>query len=327
MLAATVPVSLAGQYQGGDRGVLWALDAQTGKRAWTFDTVASPDLWGDPEINSGGGAWYPPAVDIERGLVYWGIANPAPFPGTPEHPNGSSRPGRNLYTDSVVALHLRTGKLAWYHQAVPHDLFDRDVAHTTISTGTAAQPRELVVATGKLGRVFALEPDTGKLVSDTPVGQHRNDELTELTGPTSVLPGLFGGVLTPPSVADGVMYTAVVNAPSEHEPGKENAFGGAQLGVMPGAVVAVNVATGNVLWDTPITGDPLGATLVLGDLVLTGTFQGQIVALDRATGAVVRTFAAPGGINGWPAATRDTIVWPIGLATPPALVAFRLAPR
>ena len=66
---------------------------------------------------------------------------------------------------------------------------------------------------------------------------------------------------------------------------------------------------------------------MLGDLVLTGTFQGQIVALNRTTGAIVRTFAAPGGINGWPAATRDTIVWPIGMATPPALVAFRLAAR
>jgi glucose dehydrogenase len=66
-------------------------------------------LWGHPEVNSGGGAWYPPVVDVERGLVYAGIANPAPFPGTEEFPNGSSRPGDNLYTDSIVALDIETG--------------------------------------------------------------------------------------------------------------------------------------------------------------------------------------------------------------------------
>ena len=322
-----MPVSLDGQFRAGDRGVLCALDAETGDKVWTFDTVASPDLWGNPEVNSGGGSWYPPSIDVERGLVYWGIANPAPFPGTPEFPNGSSRPGPNLYTDSVVALHVRTGKLAWYHQAIPHDLFDHDLVHTAISPGTAGARRHLVVATGKLGRVIALEPGTGKLVWDTPVGQHRNDDLTELTEPTTVLPGSFGGVLTPPSVADGIVYSAVINAPSVHAPAKEDYFGGAKLGVMPGQVVAVDAATGKIRWDTPIDGDPLGATTVLGDLVFTGTFQGQIVAFHRATGAVVRSFDAPGGINGWPAATRDTIVWPIGLATPPALVAFRLAPR
>jgi glucose dehydrogenase len=326
VLAATVPISLDGQYRGGDRGVLWALDAKTGERVWTFDTVKSPDLWGNPEVNSGGGAWYPPAIDVERGLVYWGIANPAPFPGTPEFPNGSSRPGPNLYTESVVALRIKSGRLAWYHQAVPHDLFDRDVALTAIATRAGGSARELVVATGKLGRVIALDPGTGRLVSDAPVGQHRNDELTELTGPTTVLPGLFGGVLTPPSVADGIVYSAVVNAPSEHEPEKENFLGGAELGVMPGQVVAVDAATGAVQWDTQIDGDPLGGTLVVGDLVLTGTFRGKIVAINRATGAIVRTFDAPGGINGWPAATRDTIVWPIGMASPPALVAYRLAP-
>ncbi len=103
VLIATVPVSARVQYQGGDRGVLYALDAKTGDIDWSFDTVASDDLWGNADLNSGGGAWYPPAVDPKAGLVYWGVANPAPFPGTAEFPNGSSRPGRNLYTDSTVA--------------------------------------------------------------------------------------------------------------------------------------------------------------------------------------------------------------------------------
>ena len=105
---------------------------------WTFDTVKG-DLWGHPEVNSGGGAWYPPAVDRERGLVYVGTANPAPFPGTAEYPNGSSRPGDNLYTDSVVALDLETGEAAsGTTRSTPHDLFDRDQVHTQLVEPTAA---------------------------------------------------------------------------------------------------------------------------------------------------------------------------------------------
>jgi glucose dehydrogenase len=312
VLAATVPISLKGQYKGGDRGVLWALDAKTGEKVWTFDTIKSPDLWGHPELNSGGGAWFPPAVDVERGLVYWAIANPAPFAGTKEFPLGTSRPGSNLYTDSVVALHVRTGKLAWYHQGVPHDLFDHDLQLSAIAR--VAGGAKSVIGTGKLGRVLALDPGTGQ-----------NDDPAVLTGSVEVLPGFFGGVETPPAVADGIVYAPVLNAPSAEEPDVNHALGGTTLGTMPGEVAAVDVASGKVVWATKIDGDPLGGALVVGDLVLTGTFQGSIVALDRATGRIVRTIAAPGGINGWPAATRDTIVWPIGNGKNPALVAYRLA--
>lgn len=323
VLAATVPISLKGQYQGGDRGKLWALDAKTGEKVWTFDTIKSPDLWGNPELNSGGGAWYPPAVDVERGLVYWAVANPAPFAGTPEFPKGSSRPGPNLYTNSVVALHVRTGKLAWYHQGVPHDLFDHDLQLAAMWKPRDGQ--DAVIGTGKLGRVIVLDPDTGTRRSDTPVGIHRNDDPETFDAPTEVMPGFFGGVLTPPAVADGVVYTAVLNAPSKEEPNVNHNLGGTELGTMPGEVAAVDVRTGKRLWSTPIDGDPLGGALVLGDLVVTGTFQGNVVALDRGDGHIVRTFAAPGGINGWPAATRDTIVWPIGMGKTPSLVAYRLA--
>ena len=324
VLAATVPVSLKGQYQGGDRGTLWALDAKTGRKVWTFDTIKRGDLWGHPELNSGGGAWFPPAVDVRRGLVYWGVANPAPFVGTPEFPKGSSRPGPNLYTDSIVALHLRTGKLAWYHQGVPHDLFDHDLQLTAIAR--AAGGSESVIGTGKLGRVIAVDPANGRRVSDTPVGIHQNDDADALTGSVEVMPGFFGGVETPPAVADGVVYAPVLNAPSTEEPNVDHSLGGSKLGAMPGEVVAVDAATGKIRWDTKIDGDPLGGALVMGDLVLTGTFQGTIVALDRATGRIVRTLVAPGGINGWPAATRDTIVWPIGNGKTPSLVAYRVSP-
>ena len=326
VLAATVPVSLGEQFAAGDRGILWALDAETGEKVWTFDTVKSKDLWGHPELNSGGGAWYTPAVDVERGLVYWGTANPAPFVGTPEFPNGSSRPGPNLYTNSVVALHVRTGKLAWYHQSVPHDLFDRDLVLAAIGTIEDADGdrREVVVGSGKGGRILSLDPRNGKKLGDTPVGEHRNDDLTELQGPTEVLPGLFGGVETPLATADGVVYAAVLNSPSVHSPDRLYSFADARVGVMRGEVAAVELASGDVLWRTKVDGDPLGGATVVGNLIFTATYQGALLALDRKTGEIVWSAAAPGGVNGQPAVAGDTIVWPVGVASPASLVAYRL---
>jgi alcohol dehydrogenase (cytochrome c) len=159
VIVSSVPVSVGGIYTPGDRGVIHALDAASGDVRWSFDTVWGDDLWGAPDVNSGGGAWYPPAVDQERGLVYVGVANPAPFPGTPEWPNGSSRPGPNLYTNSLVALDLATGELAWYHQVVPHDLFDRDQVHALIA---AVDGEDVVISAGKSGVLVGLDPTTAR---------------------------------------------------------------------------------------------------------------------------------------------------------------------
>ncbi|HEY2052728.1 MAG TPA: PQQ-binding-like beta-propeller repeat protein, partial [Solirubrobacterales bacterium] len=111
---STVPLNVEGRYEGGGVGVLWALDAKTGKKAWHFDTVPE-SLWGNPQVNSGGGVWYPPAFDGKGGM-YFGVGNPAPYPGSKQAPFGASRPGPDLYTDSLVKLDARTGKMDWYHQ-------------------------------------------------------------------------------------------------------------------------------------------------------------------------------------------------------------------
>ncbi|HZR81125.1 MAG TPA: PQQ-binding-like beta-propeller repeat protein [Candidatus Binatia bacterium] len=323
VFASTVPVSLNGIYQPGDRGVLHALDDATGATVWSFDTVPA-DLWGHPEVNSGGGSWFPPAIDRERGRILWGIANPAPFPGTPEFPNGTSRPGPNLYTESLVALDVRSGALDWYRQAIQHDIFDHDLVHALlVDVNAGGTTRTVAVATGKLGRVIGHDRDTGELLWETPVGVHRNDELTALTGPTAVLPGTFGGVITPPAAANGVVYVATINAPTTLSP-NQPAYIGSQFGTMPGEVVAIDAATGAILWDVEVDGDPFGGATVVNDLVLTATFQGSITALDRATGREVGRIAAAGGMNGWPAIAGDTIFWPVGLADPPRLVAYRL---
>jgi outer membrane protein assembly factor BamB len=316
VIVSSVPVSIQGIYAPGDRGVVYALDAMSGAVRWSFDTVDG-DLWGNPQVNSGGGAWYPPAVDVERGLVYVGTANPAPFPGTPEFPNASSRPGPNLYTNAVVALDLHTGELRWYHQVTPHDLFDRDQVHTLIAG-------DLVVSAGKSGVLVGLDLDDGTVRWEREVGLHRNDALVALDGPTEVAPGTYGGVLTPPAHADGVLYAAVVNAPTVLEP-DATAYFGADLDVEQGEMVAVDAVTGELRWSTALPGNPLGGAAVVGDLVLTALLDGTVLALRVDDGAIVRSFDAGGGVNGWMSATHDRLYVPAGVSTSPALVAFGIA--
>ena len=326
VLAATVPVSLGEQFAGGDRGILWALDAETGEKVWSFDTVKSKDLWGHPELNSGGGAWYTPAIDVERGLVYWGTANPAPFVGTEEFPNGSSRPGANLYNE----LRRRAARPHREARLVPPGRAARPLRPRVVlaAIGTVEDrdgaDRQVVIGSGKLGRVLSLDPRNGKKLGDTLVGEHKNDELTELERPTEVLPGLLGGVETPLATADGVAYAAVMNSPSTRSPDEEYHLADAKVGEMRGEVAAVDLANGDVLWSTKVDGDPLGGATVVDDLVFTATYQGTLLALDRKTGDVVWEQAAPGGVNGQPAVAGDTIVWPIGLGRPSSLVAYRL---
>jgi glucose dehydrogenase len=322
VLVSTVPISTRGIYTGGDRGTLKALDQKTGAERWRFDTIeSSGDVWGNNSLNSGGGAWFPPSIDLESGRVFWAVANPAPFPGTPEFPNGSSRAGLNLYSDSTLVLDVQTGAYQWHHQTVEHDLFDRDLLHTML-TEVAGVP--IVVSTGKEGRVWANRRDNGQVLwGPVSVGMHKNDELLELTGATEVMPGSFGGVLTPPALADGVVYVAELNAPTMYT-SNQTAYFGSEIGTHKGDLVAIDAATGDILWDTLVDGDPTGGATVVNDLVLTATFQGDVFAFERKTGKEVWRWKAPGGINSWMSVAGDTLIIPCGAADPPTIVALRV---
>jgi outer membrane protein assembly factor BamB len=326
VIASTVPVSIKGIYTGGDRGFVDAVDEGTGKLLWGFDTVASPTLWGNPSVNSGGGSWYPPSFSARSGLLYVGVANPAPFVGTTQYPNGSSRPGANLYTDSTVALEISNGRLVWYHQATAHDLFDRDFVHTMVVPVPAASGRPattVVVGTGKSGVVIGMNPRSGHQLWRTPVGIHENDTLNALSGPTEILPGTFGGVLTPPASAHGTVFVATLNAPDTLYPNQTEYFGG-KTGTMRGQVVAIDARTGRALWDTRVPGDPTGGVTLVNNVVLTATLQGSLLGLSMSTGRILWTMKAPGGINGWMSVSGRTIIVPVGDAKPPTIWALRL---
>ncbi len=324
LYVSTVPGSSVSHfYEGGGKGIIHALDEQTGDELWSFDTVKNGELWGNSKVNSGGGAWYPPAIDA-NGTTYWGIGNPAPFPGTKEFPNGSSRPGPNLYTDSALAIDS-SGNLQWFDQVKAHDLSDGDFQSspilTTATIGGASH--DIVIGSGKLGRVVAFDRQTCKELWNTPVGEHSNDDLKAFPADknVTVAPGFYGGVETPMALADGVVYVPVVNVPTAYT---STSMVQPNVARGTGELDAIDVATGKIMWTAKLDAPDFGGALVAGDLVFTSTFTGEVLAFDRATGKQVWSLQAPGGINSPMSAAGDTLLVPVGLGPRPMLMALTL---
>jgi glucose dehydrogenase len=298
---STVPGSSGSNfYSGGGIGAIIALDQATGKTVWSFDTVDSKELWGNKIVNSGGGCWYSPAIDQKTGVMYWAVANPAPWPGTTDFPNGSSRPGNNLYTNSLVALDYQSGKPQWYNQVVPHDIKDYDlqVAPIIASVKINDKLQDIVIGAGKMGKVYAFDRKTGALLWNTPVGVHQNDDLKEFSAnqTTTVFPGFLGGVETPMAYADGVVYVPVVNLSGDYTPSTRTL---ASLSTGKGQLVAIKADTGAILWDKQLDSMNFGGATVVNDLVFTATFDGTFYAFNRDTGDAVWSYKAPGGVNAW----------------------------
>ena len=104
-------------------GFLRSVDPETGQTRWQWDS--SPPV-GTPNMTTGAMTWMTGTYDPDLDLIYWGTGNPTPVL------NGKPRPGDNLYTCSIVAIHPDTGKLAWAFQASPHDTHDWDAAETPV---------------------------------------------------------------------------------------------------------------------------------------------------------------------------------------------------
>jgi alcohol dehydrogenase (cytochrome c) len=155
---------------GGDdgvRGFVAAYDAETGKEAWRFWTIPAPgefgsSSWPGESYKLGGGTtWMPGTYDPELNTIFWGTSNPAPdFDGGP-------RPGDDLYTDCVLALDPDTGKLKWYFQFTPHDLYDYDAVETPVLVDATfqGQSRKLIIQANRNGFVYVLDRTDGKFLS------------------------------------------------------------------------------------------------------------------------------------------------------------------
>jgi alcohol dehydrogenase (cytochrome c) len=326
---STVPVNpTVGEYLGGSKRIPWALNARTGAPEWSWDEVQN--LWGNPAVNSGGGLWQPPSFD-GAGNIYAGIANPGPIGqgGWPSgYPWGTSRPGPNLYTDSVVKLSPQ-GKLLWYYQLTPHDLFDWDLQNSPMLSTANGQP--VVIDGGKAGFLIELNAHTGKLLWKLPVGVHSGPAnaglITENAKPTSHIalpakfalePGVLGGVESPLATNGSTVFAAVNNlalpmtVKGAAESGK--AFD-ASIGTATGEMVAVNQDTGKVIWADKLPSSPYGAATITNNVVFTTTYSGYLYAFNAATGAVLLKKPLSSGSNAPLAIDGDYVIVGAGVQT------------
>ena len=127
----------------------------------SLDTIPGETMRGNPvEVQPGSREAMTQSLD----LIYWGVGNPAPAF------NGDVRPGDNLFTDSLVALHASTGKLAWYFQFTPHDEHDWDATQTPILADLMIKGtlRHVLCVPDRNGFYYVLDRTTGEFLVGVP---------------------------------------------------------------------------------------------------------------------------------------------------------------
>jgi outer membrane protein assembly factor BamB len=335
---STVPGNASSFYSGNSQAVLWAMDASTGATKWKWGEVPA-NLWSAKHkaLNSGGGQWYPPSFD-GQGNLYVGVSNPAPFPGVKGFPWGSSRPGPDLFTDSIVKLDEQTGKPIWHYQLTPHDIYDWDLENSPILSH--ANGRQIVIDGGKAGVLVAVDAQIGKPAWKRSVGVHNghgNDhvfaqkgEFSKLHAPETIEPGDLGGIESQLASNGKTVFAAVNNLPSHYasSDGGLPSVSFASPSTGTGDFVAVDEATGKVLWDRKLPSSPYGGATIANDVVFTTTFDGTLYGFDVNTGATVLHKTLSAGTNAPVAVAGDTLLTAGSLPSAPGqtaqIIAYRL---
>ncbi|MGF6936536.1 alcohol dehydrogenase (cytochrome c) [Paraburkholderia sp. UCT70] len=325
-----------GEY--GVRGFVKAFDANTGQLLWTFYTIpesgqegvwATRDATGrdlkrniDAEKKQlaekgsdfyktlGGAVWMTPAIDRKTRTVYFVVGNPSPdF-------YGAIRPGDNLFTDSMVAVDLDTGKYKWHYQYIPHDVWDLDAASPPILVDVRDRDGRMVsgvIHAGKTGHVYVHDRTSGQLIRFSPAMIPQENMWTPPTPQGAhMLPGANGGVNWSPtaySPETRLVYAANLHRPLTYQvedtpyPGGGKMWLGGSFKTIPneqqwGKLAAVNVDTGKIVWsfktDQPLIG---GVLVTAGNLVFNGEGTGLFRAFDARTGKKLWEFQCGAGVN------------------------------
>jgi alcohol dehydrogenase (cytochrome c) len=329
---------------GGEQGCrcyVDAYDAATGERVWRWYTIPSPeqggwwgpwrerDEWGtsfardvarehadsakyfDSWQHGGGPAWHHPAYDPRLGLLFVNVGNPAP------DLDGTERPGDNLYTNSVVALDVKTGTVRWYYQTVPHDLWDYDPSPPPVLVDVRDASGQVVPAVAQASKVpwvYVLDRRTGRPIRRSdPYVPTQNLFVPPNDQGVLIMPGTLGGTDWSPTAFDprtGWLYLASNAIPTLYkrspEPLRPPAqwWGGSATGAPTGTsglISAIDLNTGKVMWQTP-TAKPLlsGVTVTAGGVVFAGLSDDKLVALDARNGRQVWSANTPAGVNAPP---------------------------
>ncbi|MBT4487863.1 MAG: PQQ-binding-like beta-propeller repeat protein [Rhodospirillaceae bacterium] len=323
----------------GRRGYIAAYNAKTGAEVWRWYTT-KPDGWqGDWRTTTldgarlyrdiaaekaalekyhdawqvgGGSLWSAPALDPELGLLYLGTGNPAP------QMDDVSRPGDNLYTVSVVAIDVRTGKLRWYYQQVPHDLWGYDAASPPVLFDLPHQGK-MVKAIGqasKTGWFYVNDRKTGEFLfkSEPFVPQNNIFQRPSVAGIT-ISPGAAGGASwSPVSYDQGTskVYIAGLHMPTRYTVHNRPARDGRpalrysvlEMADVPrwGTLSAIDLGAGGKLaWQAKTENILVGGVMATaGGLVFLGEGSGRLSAYDSASGARLWKFDTGAGVNAPP---------------------------
>ena len=313
----SVVVGVAGG-EFGIRGFLAAYDAKTGRLQWKFNTIPGPgefghDTWKNDAWRTGGGpTWITGSYDPSLDLIYWGVGNPTPSF------LGDVRPGDNLFTDSMIALHASSGKLAWYFQFSPHDEHDWDATQTPILTDVPIKGvlRRVVCVANRNGFYYVLDRTTGEFLVGVPFVEQNwakgldsggRPILSAKAEPTPAgrltKPGLTGGVnwqnaaydhksglFFVPATEGASVFTKSADARRGGEGFYAGSAGGAANEQSDQFVRALDVATGAKKWEClapnskeSFAGGYSGLLATGGGLVF-GASGGFVFAIDSATG-------------------------------------------
>ena len=298
------------------QGWVGAFRLGDGSQVWRFNTIPKPgepgsETWKNPTgIPVGGGSvWTTFAIDTATGDMHIAVTNPAP--DLPVF----LRQGDNLYTNSIVVLDVRTGKLRWHRQLVSNDSHDWDVTHATpmFATTINGSTHRVITTAGKDGMLRAVDRDTHQILYSTPTTTRENAEIPVSFSPLRACPGVLGG-----SQWNGPAYNPNVNAlyvPAvdwcatfsafeqfRYIPGKNYMGGRSDLDPparAQGWLTSIDAASGAVKWKYRSPRPMVAAvTTTAGNLVLTGELTGDFDVFDAGSGDVLYRFNTGGPVGG-----------------------------
>jgi alcohol dehydrogenase (cytochrome c) len=326
-----------GEY--GVRGFVKAFDANSGQLSWTFHTIPEKGhegVWAEKDATGrvmhrdiaaekaalaknadfyktlGGGVWMTPAIDRKTKTVFFVAGNPSP------DLYGAERPGDNLYTNSMIAVDLDTGKYKWHYQYIAHDVWDLDAVSPPVLVDVKDKNGKMipgVIHGGKTGHIYVHDRSNGNLIrfSEAMVSQQGLWSLPTPEG-TRMSLGANGGVEWSPLAVNPPLrlaFAANLEQPMTYHveasayPGGKLWLGGAFKNIPGeeqfGNVTAVNMDTGKVVWkartDQPMIG---GVLATAGNLVFAGEGNGWFKAYDAKTGKVLWQYQCGAGVNAPP---------------------------
>lgn len=303
---------------GGDdgvRGFIAAFDARTGRERWRFWTIPAPGETGSKSwpgrayLRGGGTTWMPGTYDPELNTVYWGTGNPAPdF-------DGAGRPGDDLYTDCVLALDPDNGKLKWYFQFTPHDLYDYDATETPVLVDGQwrGQRSKLLVEANRNGFLYVLDRVSGQFLAAYPFVDNLNwaagidghgrpirTGIVPTPGGAKICPSYAGATnwYSPTyNPGTGLFYflankacNIFVAQPQQYALGSTYYATGTRrvAGEEPARVLlAIDPSSGRLAWSYPQVGreGDAGAMSTAGGLVFFGDTADSFEAVDARSGA------------------------------------------